>query len=167
MFFRGCDIPTKLFDLTIHHKEASPLFFSVEELEELGVCAIKYAGFIPTNVEISLLIVDDLFIKKLNYEYRGIDKPTNVLSFDGDIPTLENTSNGEECLLGSIVISYDTLKREAIEQNKTIKDHFYHLIVHSILHLLGYDHEKSMDEQVEMECIEVKILECFNINNPY
>lgn len=111
--------------------------------------------------------MDDLFIKKLNYEYRGINKSTNVLSFEGDIPTLENTSEGRQCLLGSIVISYDTLKRESIEQNKTIKDHFYHLIVHSILHLLGYDHEKSTDERVEMERIEVKILECFNINNPY
>jgi probable rRNA maturation factor len=121
------------------------------------------------NSEVSILLTDDDHIQELNKEYRNIDKPTNVLSFaaedaDDDFP---QTNDGDEpVILGDIIVALETVSKEAEEQNKTISDHFFHMIVHSMLHLLGYDHINDNDAD-EMENLETEILASFDIPNPY
>ncbi len=108
------------------------------------------------GMEINVLLSNDSEVQKLNKEYRGKNKPTNVLSFE----------TGDDFLLGDIVMSFDTLKKEAKEQNISIENHYMHLLCHGILHLLGFDHIDD-DEAREMEFFEVKILEKLGIDNPY
>lgn len=107
-------------------------------------------------VEVSISLVSDAQMKKINFQFREKNKPTNVLSF----PAFDNL------FLGDIVIAYETLEREAKEQKKTFNDHLTHLILHSILHLLGHDHEEEKMAQ-KMEKLEVKILHQLGISNPY
>ncbi len=109
-----------------------------------------------SNKEISFLLTDDNKIQQLNKQYRNKDYPTNVLSFE----------SGDDVVLGDIVISFDTLLRESIENNKSFDDHFTHLVIHGILHLLGYDHIIDSDAQI-MEQIEIDTLKKLNIGNPY
>lgn len=118
-----------------------------------------------SNVEVSLLLTDDSDMRRLNAEYRGIDKPTNVLSFEGDLP--DSKPQNLPCILGSIAIGYETLDRESESQGKTFLNHLTHLVVHAMLHLLGYDHEKSEQNRCEMERIEKEILNHFDISDPY
>jgi probable rRNA maturation factor len=106
--------------------------------------------------EVSILLTNDVAIQVLNSDYRGFDKPTNVLSFPQD----------DEVLLGDIAMAYETLAREAGEQDKTFHDHFTHLFVHGVLHLLGYDHEEKHDQE-DMEKQEINILHGLGIQNPY
>jgi len=108
------------------------------------------------DCEVSILLTNDAAIQILNRDYRGKDKPTNVLSFPQD----------DDVLLGDIAIAYETMAREAVEQDKTLHDHFMHMLVHSVLHLLGYDHEEKHDQE-EMEQHEIKILHGLSIENPY
>lgn len=118
-------------------------------------------------VELSIMLTDDVEVQKYNAEYRGKDKPTNVLSF----PVEQLTPNQyAECsdymLLGDAMFAIETIVNEAKEQNKNIKDHFTHLLVHSVLHLLGFDHEVEADRLI-MEKLEVEILTSFGIVSPY
>ena len=110
---------------------------------------------------ISILFTGDTKINQLNKKFRKINSPTNVLSFPS-IPTTINTNN----FLGDIVISSDTLIKEANNEKKIEEDHLIHLFIHGVLHLLGYDHETSYDARI-METLEIKILKTLNINNPY
>jgi probable rRNA maturation factor len=112
------------------------------------------------GAEVSLLFCDDARIRRLNSEFRGFDKPTNVLSFPG--PELLE----EAYALGDIAIAYETVAREAGEQHKALAHHLCHMIVHGFLHLLGYDHEA--DEEAEMmEATEARILHRLGIDDPY
>jgi probable rRNA maturation factor len=113
-------------------------------------------------IEISILLSNDDKLQELNKLYRGKNKPTNVLSFPSNTPP----TKGRDVYLGDIAISFNTLYNEAREQNKTFQDHFIHMVVHSILHLLGYDHEKKAEAAI-MESLEKKILSSLNIKNPY
>lgn len=113
---------------------------------------------------ITLLFADDETMQDLNKEWRGLDKPTNVLSFPA--PKDQPVPPGELPLLGDIILGFETCAREAQEAGKTLADHTCHLIVHGVLHLLGYDHENDKDAEV-MEAAEVKILSTLGIKNPY
>ena len=106
--------------------------------------------------EVSITLVDDKKIHKLNKQYRGINKPTNVLSFE----------LGDDVLLGDIFISLDTVKREAKEAGISVPEHTAHMIVHGMLHLQGYDHIKDKEAKI-MEDKEVKILKTLGYKNPY
>ncbi len=97
--------------------------------------------------ELSILITNDDGIQKLNKEKRGKDKPTDVLSF----PILEKDIPDGFKILGEVVISIDTMRKQAREIGHTDKDEFYRLLVHGTLHLLGYDHEKSPYEEKRMQ----------------
>ncbi len=108
------------------------------------------------NAEVSITLVDDKYIKKINKKYRGINKPTNVLSFE----------LGDDVLLGDIFISIDTVSREAKDENISVAEHTAHMIVHGILHLLGYDHIKDIDAE-KMENKETIILKKLGYKNPY
>jgi probable rRNA maturation factor len=124
------------------------------------------------------LFTDDDELRLLNKNYRGVDKPTNVLSFSADSIDNIQGDHGEcanldddlyccnVCVLGSVAVAYETVELEAIEQEKTFEDHCKHIIVHSVLHLLGYDHVGRSDAE-EMEALETKILASLNVANPY
>lgn len=105
---------------------------------------------------IALVLTDDARIQAFNRDYRGKDKPTNVLSFPSDAP-------GE---WGDILLAYETIAREAAQQGKSFPAHLTHLLVHGTLHLLGYDHEKQA-EAAEMEALEMAILSQLGLANPY
>jgi probable rRNA maturation factor len=113
---------------------------------------------------ITLLFADDVTMQDLNKEWRGFDKPTNVLSFPA--PKDQPVPPGELPLLGDIVLGFETCAREAEAAGKTLGNHTCHLIVHGVLHLLGYDHENDKGAEV-MEAAEIKILSTLGIENPY
>lgn len=97
--------------------------------------------------------------RTLNLNYRRIDKPTNVLSFPAEV------SVGDP-ILGDLAICFPVVEAEAQAQKKSLQDHAAHLVVHGILHLLGFDHEQEVDA-ADMESIEVNILDELGITNPY
>ena len=132
--------------------------------------------YLPEDAAISVLGTDDARIAALNTEFRDKAQPTNVLSWPAqdlasrrpggppeppspDIP-------GEPLFLGDIAIAYETCAREAEEAQKTLEDHTLHLLVHAVLHLLGYDHIDDADADL-MERLEVEILEKLGLPNPY
>lgn len=118
--------------------------------------AASSTGFDKGEYEVSVVLTNDQRIRQLNAKYRKKDKPTNVLSFPQD----------HEILLGDIILSYETIQREAEEQQKSFLHHLQHLCVHGFLHLLGHDHEED-EEAEEMEACEIKICKALNIGNPY
>ena len=121
------------------------------------------------HFEVSITLCNDPFIQDINKEWRGKDKPTNVLSFPQFDDIAEEAAFLPEEVaapLGDIFIAYDTVKRESVEQDKTMHDHSMHMFVHGFLHLIGYDHIED-DEAEEMEALEIKILQRINIANPF
>lgn len=119
--------------------------------------------------ELSVVLCDNNFIQTLNKDFRGKDKPTNVLSFSqlGDDDMAPSSAEmALESSLGDIIISYDMVLKEAEEQDKSLKDHFKHMFIHGFLHLLGYDHTEN-DEAEKMESLEIEILSDLGVNNPY
>lgn len=114
---------------------------------------------------VSLRVVTSKESQQLNFHWRGKDKPTNVLSFPVD-NELEMMSEDGAFNLGDLAICAQVVNREAKEQQKKAPAHWAHMVVHGVLHLLGYDHETSRDAKV-METIEIAILEEFGFPNPY
>ncbi|SRR5579859_168471 len=117
------------------------------------------------RLEVSLLLTDDAQVQALNRDYRQQDKPTNVLSFaalDEDSPI---PSDGP-ILLGDVIVARETTEREAAEEDKRLVHHLAHLVVHGVLHLLGYDHMED-DEAEEMESLERSILAGLGVPDPY
>lgn len=117
---------------------------------------------------VNLCLSNDNEVQKLNAEFRGMDKPTNVLSFANidDENFIEDCELYEEIELGDIIIALETLEREAELKKISLADHYCHLLTHGLLHLLGFDHIED-DEAEYMESCEVKILKQLNIANPY
>lgn len=115
------------------------------------------------NAELTIRVVDEDEMRSLNSTYRKKDKTTNVLSFPFDTP---EDVDVDLPLLGDIVICAQVIIDEAKEQHKTVDAHWAHMIVHGVLHLLGYDHEKD-DEAEMMEAEEIKILKKLGFDNPY
>ncbi|MDA9556257.1 rRNA maturation RNase YbeY [Vibrio sp.] len=111
--------------------------------------------------ELTIRIVDSEESQALNHEYRGKDKPTNVLSFPFEVPP-----EIELNLIGDLVICQPVVEVEAKEQNKTLTAHWAHMVVHGTLHLLGYDHIDDTDA-IEMETLEINILAELGFENPY
>lgn len=116
--------------------------------------------------ELTVTLTNDADIKVLNRDYREKDKPTNVLSFPMWDKMSEIPNGAGAIPLGDIIIAFETIKREAIEQEKTLADHFTHMLIHGFLHLLGYDHMNEKDAKA-MESLEIKILKELSISNPY
>lgn len=120
--------------------------------------ATRGAGWRPgaAGAELSLVLADDAALRALNARWRQQDKPTNVLSFPA----------GDSVLLGDVVLAFETVRREASEQGKSLADHMSHLVVHGVLHLLGHDHERPRDADV-MESLERQVLAGLGIADPY
>ena len=114
------------------------------------------------GAELSLLLTDDRRIRIVNRDWRGFDKATNVLSFPAAPPDRIASSP----VLGDIVVAYENVAREAQAENKSLPDHFSHLVIHGPLHLLGEDHESDAQAQ-RMESLEVAALARLGIADPY
>ncbi len=113
------------------------------------------------EAELSVRIVDHAESQQLNHQYRQKDKPTNVLSFPADLP-----AELQLPLLGDLVICAPVVTREAAEQHKALEAHWAHMLVHGILHLLGYDHINDSDAEI-MEQLETEILQELGFPPPY
>lgn len=113
------------------------------------------------SVMLTIDIVDLKTSQDLNLQYRGIDKPTNVISLE--YPQSRNEFN---FLTGELILADDIIVSEAIEQGKSVESHYAHMIVHGVLHLQGYDHQTDNDAEI-MECLEIQILHSLGFNNPY
>jgi probable rRNA maturation factor len=114
--------------------------------------------------ELAIVLTDDSAIQALNRDWRGFDKPTNVLSFPAPKRRAERAHDGRS--LGDVIIAFQTVAREAADEGKSFKHHLAHLTVHGFLHLLGYDHETDRDART-MERLEVKILAGLRVPDPY
>ncbi|MBE8168369.1 MAG: rRNA maturation RNase YbeY, partial [Shewanella sp.] len=114
-----------------------------------------------SEAELTIRLVNENESQQLNKDYRGKDKPTNVLSFPFEVP-----EGIELPLLGDLVVCVNVVKTEAVQQNKPLKSHWAHMVVHGCLHLLGYDHIDD-NEADEMESLETQLIESLGFDNPY
>ena len=114
------------------------------------------------GAEVSVLMCDDARIREINKDWRGLDKPTNVLSF----PAAPKEALARLPVVGDIAVAYETVVREAAEEGKSLPDHVAHMIAHGFLHLVGFDHETD-EEAEEMEALEIRILGELGIADPY
>jgi probable rRNA maturation factor len=140
----------------------------VGDVHALARCAVEAVfSVLPESpsspTEISVLLTDDAGARELNRAWRGLDKPTNVLSFPAPaVPSPDGVRH-----LGDIALAFETVAREADDEGKSPHDHFAHLVVHGTLHLLGHDHETGEGEAVAMEALEIEALARLGIANPY
>jgi len=126
---------------------------------QLWVDAVLTDG--SQDSEIVIRIVDEAEMIQFNEQYRNKKGSTNILSFPFDPP-----EEADSCLLGDLLVCAPVVELEAQQQNKTLVHHWAHMIVHGVLHLIGYDHMNDLDAE-EMEGLEIKILKSIKIDNPY
>lgn len=119
------------------------------------------AALLDKQAGVTIRIVDQEEIRASNRQWRGFDRATNVLSFSADFP-----SEAQVAYLGDILICAPVLEMESIQQNKTLTDHWAHIVIHGLLHLQGFDHENDADAEA-MEMREREILATFDIADPY
>lgn len=153
--------------VTVDLSVESPLWSAVSDLASLAERAIATASTeagaeLPPHCEVSCLFCDDEAIRSLNAQWRGIDKPTNVLSFPAGGPDAPGASR----LLGDIVLAYETVEREAASEGKPLEAHVLHLLVHGFLHLIGHDHEEAAQADV-MEALESRTMIRLGCADPY
>jgi probable rRNA maturation factor len=136
-----------------------------DRIHEWVSSALAAAELTPSGkYDVSVRVVDVAEMRALNRDFRDKDKPTNVLSFPGgDVAGLPSE---ETRVLGDVVICANIVRDEAAEQNKSLADHWAHMLVHGTLHLLGYDHI-SEEQATEMEGLEVSILTRLGVRDPY
>ena len=118
------------------------------------------------EAELAVMLTDDAGIRTLNSNWRGVDKPTNVLSFPALQPSCSSGEGDAPRMLGDIAIAYQTMRKEADDEQKPFEHHLSHLAIHGFLHLIGYDHDKDDDAEA-METLEQEILAQLGIPNPY
>lgn len=143
-------------------------------IEKAVHAALSSQAALPKGVvQLSILLTSDAEVRRLNKLWRGQDKPTNVLSFPADQFTVgkqkknkKSMMQSKPILLGDVVMARETILREARSEKKTPRAHASHLIVHGVLHLLGYDHEESKAAKT-METLERQVLASLKIADPY
>lgn len=138
----------------------------------LSIKVMNFLNIQHKSIYISILLTNNETIANLNYEFRQKNYPTNILSF----PYLEeieiknlmlNTLNLKDVCLGELIIAWEKVLEESIDQQIHFIDHYCHLMIHGVLHLLGYDHENNEYEARKMENLEIEILSTINVANPY
>ena len=155
--FAGTRMPT--CDIVIE----SPLWDAEPQaVDTINAAIAEAARAAESEGEIAIALVDDRAMRGLNLQWRGQDKPTNVLSF----PAAPGVADGAVAHLGDIVIAYEITAQEAHAENRPFAHHLAHLAVHGYLHLLGYDHETEQDAEV-MEGLESAILGRLGVPDPY
>ena len=153
-----------IIDITIHgngwrglsgleHMTKRAIAAAGARMTQPGEVSGEFPGEVPG--EVCVVFADDAFQRDLNRRFRGRDAPTNVLSFQSDPP-----------LLGDIVLAHETVFGEARAQGKLVADHISHLLVHGMLHLMGYDHQ-SEEDRLRMESLEIAILQELGVSDPY
>ena len=166
-------------DISLHGSEWQDHFPQYESciktcfklvVEHVPECK-HFANF--SHLELSICLTNDEEIQQINKLHRGMDKPTNVLSFPSlsDEEIQSHLVEGDDIpeypvALGDIIFALETIMREAEDQKKSLSDHFSHLCFHGMLHLLGYDHIED-DEAEEMEALEKSLLAKLSIDDPY
>ncbi|WP_237479076.1 rRNA maturation RNase YbeY [Lichenibacterium dinghuense] len=150
--------------LTVDLAVEDPSWAAIPDLQALveraAAAALAEAGVEPDEgVELSCLFCDDDAIRALNAQWRGKDKPTNVLSFPTEGP-------GAEAMLGDIALAWGTVKREAEAEGRPVEHHVAHLVVHGTLHLLGEDHEDEAEADT-MEAMETRAMARLGLPDPY
>jgi probable rRNA maturation factor len=128
--------------------------------------AVEIADTDAGEAELAVMLTDDSGIRTLNSNWRGIDKPTNVLSFPALQPAVSGGPDDAPRMLGDIAIAYETTRKEASDEQKPFDHHLSHLAVHGFLHLIGHDHENDADAEI-MEALETRILAQLGIPDPY
>jgi probable rRNA maturation factor len=131
-------------------------------LIERAVRAAVTAAALHKPAVVGVILIDDAEQRRLNRDYRGQDASTNVLSF----PMGDPVPGGGPVMLGDVVLAFETVAREAREQKKPLADHLRHLVVHGVLHLLGFDHETDAEAAI-MESHETEILAALGVPDPY
>ncbi|KAF0569046.1 rRNA maturation RNase YbeY [Psychrobacter sp. NPDC078370] len=136
-----------------------------------GLTLPYFADIVPElwqekSKTLDIYITDEFEGRALNLEARGKDYATNILSYPSELPAAV-IELMPTLPLGELVICHEVMVREAAEQDKTVAQHISHLLVHGVLHLLGFDHELGQAEQDEMEYFEIDILAGLNLPNPY
>lgn len=151
--------------LTVDAVVSAPDWAALGDLDALtrkvALAALKESGArLRDDCEVCVSYCDDEDIRALNAQWRGLDKPTNVLSFPtpGDL--------ARKPLLGDVVIAFETVSREAREQDKKLVDYVCYMIAHGFLHILGYDHETALEAEA-MESLERRVAEALGIPDPY
>jgi len=148
----------------------SDLWAAQPDAETTVAAAISAAATLVKDLhstrggEVSILLSDDSAVRDINRQFRGLDKPTNVLSFPAaDTPATQGQLGNH---LGDIVIAYETLQRECESEDRLFLHHLAHLTVHGFLHLIGYDHETDAQAD-EMEALETRIMIAMNMPDPW
>lgn len=145
---------------TVHPKWPRGLEKAVKKAVRLVLRQARWEGVsLPRRVEVGIRLSGDEEVRSLNRQWRGLDKPTNVLSFSPEEPGTR--------LLGDVVIAWETTAREAKEQGKSLRDHLLHLVVHGMWHLLGLDHARSEAEAARQEYREQLALIHLGVADPY
>ena len=161
-------------ELDIALEEPWPIGEWAKEWEVLAARAAAAAAQVAPELAsprltASVLLTSDGQIQELNREWRGRDRPTNVLSFPmlarSEVTAL--AAEGPPVLLGDIALAHETCAREAAERGLALEQHAAHLVIHGLLHLAGYDHETSTREAEAMEALETKALAICGIADPY
>jgi probable rRNA maturation factor len=147
-----------VLELDVQYASTAAPLPSEAELTAWAIAALRDER---PAAELTIRIVDAAESQELNRDYRGRDKPTNVLSFPFEAPPGVASD-----LLGDLVICAPVVAQEAAEQGKPLTAHWAHMVIHGVLHLLGYDHEDDHEAE-EMETLEVELLESMGIANPY
>lgn len=155
--------PAPSFDIDIvHETDAWAGIDGVDELVHAAASAVGNELGLRRD-EVCIALSNDAQVAELNANYRGKPAPTNVLSFPA-VPMLP--VEGDPRFLGDIVLALETLQREAADMGVPLANHMQHLVVHGLLHLLGYDHHTE-DEAKEMEGLEVRLLARLGVPDPY
>ncbi len=129
--------------------------------ESFSAWSLAAMDGVRERAEIVIRLVDEAESRELNRTYRGKDRPTNVLSFPSDLPEIVASD-----LLGDLVICAPVVLREAREQGKSADQHWAHMVVHGVLHLLGYDHLDEDDAET-MEQLEIEVMAGLGFQDPY
>ena len=148
---------TITLDLQIASADSQPLPSEEQFISWLNAVVIRFQD----DAEVTIRVVDSSESQQLNNDYRGKDKPTNVLSFPFQVP-----EGIELDLLGDLVICKQVVEQEALEQGKPLNAHWAHMVVHGTLHLLGYDHIIDAEADV-MEALETEIMLELEFTDPY
>ena len=151
-------------DIAVRHRQWRRAFPAIgEAARAVTVLTFEKTGINGTGRELSIVLADNGFVQKLNRQWRGKDRPTNVLAFPQNEPA---RTPGGCMMLGDIILAYETVRDEARAANRRFADHATHLIAHGLLHLLGHDHAEQADAAI-MESLEIAILAALEIKNPY
>ncbi len=166
--------PSYTIDVVVEYSGWHNLEFELNNyITKVATLSIEYSGIsIPSSkVEICILLTEDSRVQQLNFEHRQKDQPTNVLSFPQiDLnelgSSLEKQSISEYLYLGDIAISYQRINEESVENDKSFKEHLTHIIIHGVLHLLGFDHKEEKEAEL-MESLESELMLKLSYNDPY